>query len=61
MASSGGPHTERFDQIIADYLQAVERGSAPSREQLLAQYPDLADRLLEFLDQRDQPPPPALA
>ena len=39
---------ERLEQVLADYLRAVEEGCPPTRETLLAQYPDLADELEEF-------------
>jgi serine/threonine protein kinase len=32
-------------QVLEDYLAALEVGTAPPREQLLAQYPDLAEQL----------------
>src|SRR5262245_33833662 len=40
----------RLDEVIGEYLAAQERGQAPSREQLLAEYPDLATDLAEFLN-----------
>ena len=54
MTGDGDPHSEQLDEIIAAYLQAVEAGTVPSREELLAQYPELADRLRQFLDQHDE-------
>jgi eukaryotic-like serine/threonine-protein kinase len=38
-----------LDGIIAEYLQAIEAGKAPSRETWLAQYPEQAERLRAFL------------
>ena len=42
----------KLDVVIADYLEAVESGDPPDREQLLSRYPDLADELAEFLADR---------
>jgi eukaryotic-like serine/threonine-protein kinase len=39
----------RVNRILADYLQAVEAGTAPSREEFLTQYPEVAFELEEFL------------
>lgn len=36
------------DQIIADFLEAVERGEAPSPQEYLARHPELASELSEF-------------
>jgi eukaryotic-like serine/threonine-protein kinase len=44
-------HTGDFDpldRIIADYLQALEAGKAPSRQELLQLHPTLAPRLQAF-------------
>src|SRR5690242_12555751 len=46
--------TDRLDEIIADYLDAQERGCAPSRGELLAAHPDLAGELEEFLRDQDR-------
>ncbi|MBX7073033.1 MAG: protein kinase [Pirellulales bacterium] len=35
---------------MADYLEAQERGCAPDREAFLAEHPEIADALREFLD-----------
>ena len=39
----------RLQQVIADYLAALASASAPSREELLARHPDLADELRAML------------
>lgn len=55
MTGDQDPHSEQLDQIIAAYLQAVETGNAPSREQLLAEHPELAEPLKDFFTQHDAP------
>jgi serine/threonine protein kinase/WD40 repeat protein len=42
-----------LDQVLAEYLHAVESGRNPNREELLAKYPDFADDLREFFANRD--------
>src|SRR5262249_54921402 len=39
-----------LDDIVLDYLKAADAGRAPSAEELLARYPDLADALRAFLE-----------
>lgn len=53
MTGDQDPHSQKLDRIIAAYLQAVETGNAPSREQLLAEYPELAAQLKEFFTQHE--------
>jgi hypothetical protein len=38
-------HDYLFQRIKADFLQAVEAGESPSRDELLNKYPKLAERL----------------
>ena len=42
---------ELLDQLVADYVRAVEAGVPPDREQLLAAHPELADELRDFCDE----------
>ena len=54
MTDDRDPRSHKLNEIIAEYLQAVENGEASSRDELLAQHPELADQLRAFLDQHDQ-------
>ena len=44
---------QQLERILADYLHAVEAGTAPDRASLLEQYPDLAGELRSFFRNRD--------
>jgi hypothetical protein len=44
--------TDRLGEILGAYFVAVEEGRAPSRQDLLAQHPDLASELAEYFAQR---------
>src|SRR5262249_15154667 len=47
-------HDDRLDAVIAEYLEQVESGQTPDREALLAQHPDIADRLRLFFADCDR-------
>jgi WD40 repeat protein len=49
-----GTREERVNEAIAAYLDAAEAGPVPDRDAFLARYPDLADDLRAFLDDRDR-------
>ena len=55
MSSEGNrPRSALLNQVIADYLAAVESGNAPDREELIRQHSDLADNLRSFLADHDR-------
>ena len=57
MANGNGNTTSRADrlgEILGAYFVAVEEGRAPSRQELLAQHPDLASELAEYFAQQDR-------
>src|SRR5438128_2370628 len=45
---------ERVNQIIAEYLHALDTGQAPDRQEFLARHPELASELAAFFADRDQ-------
>jgi serine/threonine protein kinase/formylglycine-generating enzyme required for sulfatase activity len=44
---------ERVNEVIAAYLQAIERGGIPDQEKLLADHPDIAAELKSFFANRE--------
>jgi hypothetical protein len=44
---------QRLQDILAEYMQAVEAGRIPNRQRMLAEHPDLADDLASFFANRD--------
>jgi type VI secretion system protein ImpC len=44
---------ERLDQLVAEYLQALETGHAPRPDELIARHPDLGDDLRRYFANRE--------
>jgi tetratricopeptide (TPR) repeat protein len=44
-AAAAPPSEDAVSQLLEEYLEAAERGTAPPREQFLARYPELAEQL----------------
>jgi len=45
---------ELLDQVVLDYLEAVERGRVPDWQEWLARHPELAAELAGFLDDQEK-------
>ena len=48
-----GSREERINEVIAEYLRAVQSGSPAAREHFLNQHPDLAAELASFFADQD--------
>src|SRR4051812_188931 len=48
------PREQRFNEVVASYVQAIERGQAPGRDELVARHPDLAADLSAFFHDHDR-------
>ncbi len=56
MSKASSPASEaerRLQEVLAEYIEAVEAGLKPERAALIARHPDLADELNEFFDNQD--------
>ena len=52
-AGVSGADDDRLNEAIAAYLQAVDAGEEPDRQEFLRRHPDLASNLAEFFVDRD--------
>ncbi len=52
--STGFYQDDPLDQIIADYLEEIEKGAVPDRAALLVRHPELAERLWAFMADYDR-------
>ncbi len=52
--NAGSEREAQLMQVLDAYLQAVESGQSLDRTEWLAQYPDLALELTQFLEEQDR-------
>src|SRR5262245_34408914 len=45
---------ERLQEVLLGYVEAVERGEGPDREEFLARHPEFAAELAEFFAGQDR-------
>jgi hypothetical protein len=53
MSETSSEREQRLERVLADYLHAIEAGTAPDRAELRRQHPDLAAELGSFFRNRD--------
>jgi hypothetical protein len=53
-STSSAEREQRFNDVVAAYLEAVEAGQPEDREELLARYPDLASEFARFFADQDR-------
>ena len=53
-SGAGATGADLLDEVVAQYLRALENGENPSRDELLARYPDLAGEFQEFFADHDR-------
>jgi serine/threonine protein kinase/multidrug efflux pump subunit AcrA (membrane-fusion protein) len=52
--TSNAARDQRLQDVLLLYMQAVDAGQIPDREELLRRHPDLADELRSFFDDQDR-------
>jgi tRNA A-37 threonylcarbamoyl transferase component Bud32 len=52
--TSNAARDQRLQDVLLLYMQAVDAGQLPDREELLRRHPDLADELRSFFDDQDR-------